>query len=607
MGSRILIFTLICVAATIAGLLTTSFVEINRFNRSYSVDHARSGVLALQKEIQHREANSLQLARQVSTDDALKRALSERDQAALKQILADTAQRTGADFIVAADQRGAALAGTFESPELSGDAARSALSAALGGSESTLLDAGIAARFAAWSAVPVRTSDAVDGALLIGFALDDEPLVDGIKQMLGDDVTLFLGDTRVNTTIMSDGKRVVGTAAAEQVVERVLKQGESFSGDLVIAGKPYITYYMPLKSQARDIVGILFAGKPQTDMQAAISRLILISSLVSACALLLVVAVIALYVRQTINKPLSALLNGARRIADGDLNVALSIHAKNEIGDLAGAFSQMADSLNGIVGNIDTASDQIADGARQVSQSSAALASGTAEQASAVEEFSASLTEVSAQTTQNADNAGAARALSTQVLGKAEAGNQQMQAMLAAMSEIDRASGDIEKIIKVIDDISFQTNILALNAAVEAARAGEHGKGFAVVAEEVRSLATRAATAAKESTVSITKSISEVQKGKRLADATAEMLGSIVDGVSQSAELVVEIAEACAQQVGAITQMNMGIHQITAVCQSNSATSEENSASSAQLLSQAEFMKRQVSRFTLRGADESVR
>ena len=235
-----------------------------------------------------------------------------------------------------------------------------------------------------------------------------------------------------------------------------------------------------------------------------------------------------------------------------------------------------------------------------MSLSSIALATGATQQASAIEEFTSSLEEVSAQTNQNADRANEANQLSKEALAKAEEGNQQMQAMLAAMSEIDRTSEDIAKIIKVIDDIAFQTNILALNAAVEAARAGEHGKGFAVVAEEVRNLAARSAEAAKETTSSIQKSIQEVDKGTRIADSTANMLTAIVSSVSQTATLVSDISEASGQQVIALKQMNQGINQITGVMQANSAASEENSASSEELLSQADIMREQVSHFRLR-------
>ncbi|PKM94514.1 MAG: methyl-accepting chemotaxis protein [Firmicutes bacterium HGW-Firmicutes-1] len=286
------------------------------------------------------------------------------------------------------------------------------------------------------------------------------------------------------------------------------------------------------------------------------------------------------------------------RIADGDLT--MSVAAKSEKDILGIKLNEMVEKNNEILSNISYASDQVASGSNQVSDSSMSLSEGATEQASAIEELSASIEQISSQTKQNAVNANEANGLALTAMKEAEEGNDKMQNMLHSMAEINDSSSNISKIIKVIDEIAFQTNILALNAAVEAARAGQHGKGFAVVAEEVRNLAARSANAAKETTVMIESSIKKVDDGTRLANDTASALSKIVLSVSKAAQLVGEIAVASDEQATGISQVNQGIMQISQVVQSNSATSEETAAASEELAGQAELLKQQILRFKLK-------
>jgi methyl-accepting chemotaxis protein len=234
------------------------------------------------------------------------------------------------------------------------------------------------------------------------------------------------------------------------------------------------------------------------------------------------------------------------------------------------------------------------------------LSQGSTEQASSIQELTASITEIASQTKQNAINAAQANELANVAKDNAVKGNDQMKDMLGAMEEINASSANISKIIKVIDDIAFQTNILALNAAVEAARAGQHGKGFAVVAEEVRNLAARSAAAANETTDLIEGSIKKVQGGTKMANETALALAEIVAGVEKAAGIVGGIAEASNEQASGIVQINTGIEQVSMVVQNNSATAEQSAAASEELSSQAELLKEMVGRFKLSGGRKSL-
>ena len=288
----------------------------------------------------------------------------------------------------------------------------------------------------------------------------------------------------------------------------------------------------------------------------------------------------------------------ARKLSECDLTVEVTPHSEKDI--LGVALKKLVEGNNATIRNIKESAVQVATGSEQVATASNALAQGTTEQASAIEQISASIVEIAEKTRVNASDANEANNLVMETKEDAIRGNAQMKEMIHAMDEINESSENISKIIKVIDDIAFQTNILALNAAVEAARAGSHGKGFAVVAEEVRNLAGKSASAASETAEMIEDSIRKVENGARLAQETAVALKNIVDAVDNIVNLVDGIATASNEQATAIAQIDQAVSQVAQVVQTNSATSEQCAAASDELANQVGLVKELISKYRLK-------
>jgi CHASE3 domain sensor protein len=249
--------------------------------------------------------------------------------------------------------------------------------------------------------------------------------------------------------------------------------------------------------------------------------------------------------------------------------------------------STIRQSLTRVANELSRGSSEVSSASSQISSSSQLLAEGATEQASSLEQTSSALEQMASQTRQNADNASQANSLAANAKEDAEGGALAMEEMITAMDAISVSSGEISKIIKVIEEIAFQTNLLALNAAVEAARAGEHGKGFAVVAEEVRNLAQRSASAAKDTASLIEDAVKKASDGSDIANRAGKALSDIVEGVKKVTDLVGEIAAASNEQAQGVDQVNTAVAQMDKVTQQNAATAEESAAASEELNAQA--------------------
>ena len=286
------------------------------------------------------------------------------------------------------------------------------------------------------------------------------------------------------------------------------------------------------------------------------------------------------------------------KISLGDLTVDFELLSQADVMGIS--VKKMLTNMNDMFGEINSSSLQVNSGAKQIADGAQALSQGSTEQAASVEELSSSISEIATQTKANAEMAERAASLSNDIRGNAEKGNRQMDEMMEAVREINTASQNISKVIKVIDDIAFQTNILALNAAVEAARAGQHGKGFAVVAEEVRNLAAKSAEAAKETGDMIQNSMEKAELGSRIASETGVSFTEISEGIAESTRLVAEIAQSSKEQAMGISQVNIGIDQVAQVVQQNSATAQESAAASEEMSGQSAMLQELIGQFRLR-------
>lgn len=392
---------------------------------------------------------------------------------------------------------------------------------------------------------------------------------------------------------------------------------------------------------------MMVAHVPRGEIMSELYSLTKILVIIALIAVLILFFLIIVLIRKLIIKPIQEIDRVAQHIADGNLEESIEIRSGDELGQLASSFNRtvrrlkdyvnyidevshvlheiaegnlafrltydysgefgkiktalerISSSLTLTMGHIRSSAQQVAGGADQVSSGAQALSQGATEQAASIQELASSIGEVSRRVEHMAQNAGDASRQAEQTAEALENSKAQMEKMTGAMAEINASSNEIKQIMKTIEDIAFQTNILALNAAVEAARAGTAGKGFAIVADEVRNLAAKSSDASKETASFIANSLKSVGDGTRIAEETARTIDGIVESSVQSANLVDQISRDSREQSSTISQITVGIDQISAVVQTNSATAEESAAASEELSAQAAALEELVERFRL--------
>ena len=299
------------------------------------------------------------------------------------------------------------------------------------------------------------------------------------------------------------------------------------------------------------------------------------------------------------NEPVREAVEVIKKMSEGDLTAQISQKYKGKYAVLHETLNKAIDQFNTLLGDIYNMIALLNDNIKQIAESNQLLAQGATRQAASLHQIKSSIGDLNDKTQHNSENAKIANDLVKQSHNYTDDGNQRMQEMLTAMSEISVSSEKISKIINAIEEIAFQTNLLALNAAVEAARAGVHGKGFAVVAEEVRSLAQRSARAASETTDLIEDTVNKVRNGTKIADDTANALKQINQQMSKISDLVQEITLSSTEQADNIEEIQQSITEIDTITQENTAGAEEGAATARELTALVEQLSRKITRFKL--------
>ncbi len=406
------------------------------------------------------------------------------------------------------------------------------------------------------------------------------------------------------------------------------------------------TYIQVEKVPGSNWVAVAYVSRSEVLQElVSLTVVMLIVALVAVAALILLVVI---QVRRIIGRPVQELSRVATRIAEGDLDQSVHYHSEDELGlladdfnkvtlrlrdyvkyineisdvlreiaagnltftlenDYAGEFAKIRASLDeishalgGTMGRLRTVSREVALGAEQVSSGAMALSQGSTEQAAAVETLAGHIDSVSDSVQNIANGAERVDGISQEVKKGLLSSSDKMNNLTEVIQKSSRKSTEIHQIVKTIEDIAFQTNILALNAAVEAARAGAAGKGFAVVADEVRNLAGKSSSAAQETSVLLSETVSSMEEGVQAAEETEKSILAVVAQADEMSELITNIAEYTRQQASNTAEITNGIGQISSVVQNNVATAEASAAASEQLSGQATMLKEMVARFRLK-------
>lgn len=636
----ILCFVLVTVTVIAATVLPALYLFSGAMDNE-NKERAKQGMQGLYSVLEGYKQDALNNGEVFAANTEVIDAVAAADTTRVLALLRLIAAKVKVDFVTVTDSKGVVIARTH-APNKFGDNVANQYNVrnALRGTAFSAIETGTVVKLSARAGIPVKNAQGeVIGVISTGYNVtNNNNIVDQVKKLFHTESTIFMGDERVSTTIIQDGKRLIGTKLNQQIAELVLKKGETYIGSAQIMGINYITAYMPLMGPDNTPIGILFSGQKTNEAEKVENNL-----LYTVLAITLIVMVLSFLlanvIAKKISQPIKYLAEAAGKVADGDLTHQVEVKSSDEVGMLAIAFNRMIEQLktlitkvNGLATSVAASSeeltasaDQSAQAANQTSISITELAHGTDNQLNSinnaliiVEDIAGKIKDIAGKSKNVADS-------SDKTFTAAQKGKEAVESVIkqmttieinvtdtaAKISKLGESSREIGQFVDKITGIAGQTNLLALNAAVEAARAGENGRGFAVVADEIRQLAEQAEKTSKgiavkireiqsetlEAVQSMQEGTKQVTAGCGAVDLAGQEFSEIIQLVERVAAQIIEISNEISQIAKGNQQIVVSIRGIGDIgkgaaneAQTVSAATQEQSASMQEIASASQAL-----------------